>query len=206
MKGVYAYNPDYNSLSVRVGDVSISDNKVKFTSNIICKKATIDFASDSTSLNDFVSIGNMSFSNYFSNLSLHSNIITKVNNQWLDQINFVPNIDYCGGKTNKTLLQTITYNTPDISDLYDELTFSNANIIIRHENGDISYERGVISADAVNLSVSVGEIEAKLAGSLEDYTVRVEKGLGSSNIKTAPGGSKRLEIECEIGDIKILFE
>lgn len=74
------------------------------------------------------------------------------------------------------------------------------------ENGDISYERGVISADAVNLSVSVGEIEAKLAGSLEDYTVRVEKGLGSSNIKTAPGGSKSLEIECEIGDIKILFE
>ena len=142
MKCVYAYNPDYNSLTVKAGDVYILDNKVRFTSNVICKDATIDFSSDNTSLNDFVSIGNMSFSNYFNNLNLHSNIVTKVNNQWVDQINFIPNIDYCGGKTNRALLRTITYNTPDISDLYDELTFSNDNIIIRHENGDISYIRG----------------------------------------------------------------
>ena len=143
MKGVYAYNPDYNSLSVKSGDVSILDNKVRFTSNVICKDATINFSSDNASLNDFVSIGSMSLSKYFNNLYYHSNIEVKsTSNTWLPQINFVPNIDYCGGKTNKTLVTTLTYNTPDTSDLYDELTFSNDNIVIRHENGDISYIRG----------------------------------------------------------------
>ena len=196
MKGVYAYNPDYNSLSVRVGDVSISDNKVKFTSNIICKKATIDFASDSTSLNDFVSIGNMSFSNYFSNLSLHSNIITKVNNQWLDQINFVPNIDYCGGKTNKTLLQTITYNTPDISDLYDELTFSNANIIIRHENGDISYINGDLNPKM-------------LYGFKEDTNQLIQLDVSNYNIENDGRinlGSQVISINTQMSDSQLYWD
>lgn len=196
MKGVYAYNPDYNSLSVRVGDVSISDNKIKFTSNIICHSASIDFSSDSTSLNDFVSIGNMSFSNYFSNLSLHSNIITKVNNQWLEQINFVPNIDYCGGKTNKTLLQTITYNTPDISDLYDELTFSNDNIIIRHENGDISYISGDLNPKM-------------LYGFKEDTNQLIQLDVSNYNIENDGHinlGSQVISIDTQMSDSQLYWD
>ena len=74
------------------------------------------------------------------------------------------------------------------------------------EKGDISNERGLITANTVNLSASLGDIDAILAGSAADYTVRVEKGIGSSNIKSSSGGDKRLEVECELGDIEIRFE
>mgnify|MGYP003290752413 CR=1 FL=1 len=58
MKDIYAYNPDYNSLIVKTGDVSVLDNKLRFTSNIISENASIDFTKGKT-LNDFIAIGNM---------------------------------------------------------------------------------------------------------------------------------------------------
>ena len=145
MKQIYAYNPDYNSLIVKTGDVSVLDNKLRFTSNIISENALIDFSKDNKTLNDFIAIGNISFSSYFINLNTHSNqsiIIKESTGEWKPQINFVENIDYCGGNNNKALISNLVYNTPDISELYSELSFVNDNITIRHENGDLSYIKG----------------------------------------------------------------
>ena len=152
MKGIYAYNPDYNSLIVKAGDVSVLDNKLRFTSNIISENALIDFSKDNKTLNDFIAIGNMSFSSYFTNLNAHSHksiIIKESNGEWKSQINFTGNIDYCGGKNNKALISNLVYNTPDISELYDELAFVNDSITIRHENGDLSSIKGDLNKKAL---------------------------------------------------------
>ena len=145
MKQIYAYNPDYNSLIVKTGDVSVLDNKLRFTSNIIAENASIDFSKDNKTLNEFIAIGNMSFSSYFTNLNKHSKqsvLIKESNGKWRPQINFTENMDYCGGNNNKALISNLVYNTPDISDLYNELSLVNDSITIRHENGDLSSIKG----------------------------------------------------------------
>lgn len=145
MKGIYAYNPDYNSLIVKAGDVSVLDNKLRFTSNIIAENASIDFSQDNKTLNDLIAIGNMSFSSYFTNLNKHSKksiLIKESNGEWRPQINFTGNMDYCGGNNNKALISNLVYNTPDISDLYNELSLVTDSITIRHENGDLSSIKG----------------------------------------------------------------
>ena len=80
-----------------------------------------------------------------------------------------------------------------------------ASLEAEAEAGDISHEGGVITAGKIKLSTSVGDIEATLAGIQSDYTIWVEKVLGTSNVKTSHGKDKRLDIESEIGDITINF-
>lgn len=72
--------------------------------------------------------------------------------------------------------------------------------------GDISHENGIISADKINISTEVGDIEATLAGSEADYTILVEKSLGTSNVSNSVGGAKRAELGTEVGDIEIRFQ
>lgn len=151
MKSIYAYNPDYTSLTVRKGDISILDNKIRFTSNIISENADINFNEGKT-LNDFIAIGNMSFSSYFINLNTYSNksiLVKDGSGKWISQIDFKGNVDYCGGNNNKALISNLVYNTPDISELYDELTFNNNVITIMHEDGSKSSIQGDLNTKAL---------------------------------------------------------
>lgn len=222
MKGIYAYNPDYNSLIVKAGDVSILDNKIRFTSNIISENADINFDEGKT-LNDFISLGNMRFTSYFENLNKHSNnsIIIKDGNSWIPQINFTENVDYCGGKNNKALISNLVYNTPDISELYDELTFNNNTISIRHENGELSYIKGdlntktlygyksdtnqLIQLDVSNYEInSDGELSIKTSSNIYSETA---VSIDNSEIhdlfgfnKPVPSG---IQTTITIGDIEL---
>ena len=147
MKGIYAYNPDYNSLIVKVGDVSILDNKIRFTSNIISENADINFAEGKT-LNDFVAIGNMQFTSYFENLKKHSNnsIIIKNGDSWIPQINFTENIDYCGGKNNKALIADMAEAI--LGAIYLDSNFETVQKICMNLYGNIRDE--VLSTDVYN--------------------------------------------------------
>ena len=71
--------------------------------------------------------------------------------------------------------------------------------------GDISHENGAIFSDKINITTEIGDIEATLAGSQSDYTILIEKSLGTSNVSNATGGSKRAELETDMGDIEISF-
>ena len=106
---------------------------------------------------------------------------------------------------NLTATEAIKLDTEN-GDIDLEGSISAASLEVEVDAGDISHEGGIITANRVSLSTSVGEIEVTLAGAQTDYTIRVEKGLGASNVKTAQGGDKRLDIESELGDINIRFK
>ncbi|MBQ3015865.1 MAG: DUF4097 family beta strand repeat protein [Clostridia bacterium] len=73
-------------------------------------------------------------------------------------------------------------------------------------SGDISHKDGIITADKISFSSDVGDVLATLAGKESDYTVLIEKDLGSSNISNSTSGPRRLEIELDFGSVEIYFE
>ena len=104
MKGIYAYNPDYDTMSVNIGNVLIGNSEPKFISNVISKNAVLNL--NGKTFNDYVGLGGnseksgISFSKYFELLNNYSNIIIKNNDGFLPQINFQENLRYCGGEEN----------------------------------------------------------------------------------------------------------
>lgn len=133
MSSVYAYNPDYNTSKFNVGEVSVLDNGVQFTSNLLSLNSRFDFPKGTT-LNNYIYIGgSVLFSEYINQLYQHSGIDTDV-----DQLKLVPNYTYCGTSTNPCLLSSLTYNTPVPDMITQELTFQQDGLVaIRHKEGDI---------------------------------------------------------------------
>lgn len=74
------------------------------------------------------------------------------------------------------------------------------------DNGDIAAKSGLLRAENIVLETDVGAIRARVSGNQTDYTISVDKDLGNSNVTSQPGGSKRLTVSCDIGDIDILFD
>ena len=146
MKGVYAYNPDYDQLEVSVGDVSLLNKAPFFTSNLLSTKSEIIFPKGS-SFNDYISFGSIKVTDYFNKLAKYSSIgIKDSDGNFLPQIQFKPGYDYCGSETNKLLLSYLTYNTPIPYELTDELTYkSSEDIIIKHHNGDTQTLNGKVN-------------------------------------------------------------
>ena len=137
MSSVYAYNPDYDTSKFNVGEVSVVDNGVQFTSNLISLNSLFDFPKGKT-LNDYIYIGgSVLFSEYINQLGQNSGIDTDV-----DQLKLVPNYTYCGTSTSPCLLSSLTYNTPVPEVLKQELTFQQKDLIaVRHKEGDIDLLR-----------------------------------------------------------------
>lgn len=77
---------------------------------------------------------------------------------------------------------------------------------VESSTGDISHKDGIITADKISFSSDVGDILATLAGAESDYTVLIEKDLGSSNISNSTAGPRRLEVELDFGSVEIYFE
>jgi hypothetical protein len=113
MKSVYAYNPDYDSIAVKLGDVSIKDNNVQFSSNLTCKGYIAD-----TDLNEYICISDTKISTYLGLLQDHSSIDVNV-----EQVKFKGNFTYCG-TDNPLLVSSLTYNTPAPKNLHEDLSFS----------------------------------------------------------------------------------
>ena len=148
MKNVYAYNPDYNSLSIRVGDVNVTSDKISFNSNIICRDAHLYLGN--RSLNDFIYFGTLSVSKYleylnqFSNLKGYKSIkIANTDGSTLTQLEFLPDLTYCGGNSNY-LISSLTYNVPTPIELEDSLSYnSNSSVVVQHHDGTRSFLNGV---------------------------------------------------------------
>lgn len=62
-----------------------------------------------------------------------------------------------------------------------------------------------IDAQTVRLESGSGEIRARLAGDKEDYTIRVQTGLGSCNVVDRDGGGRSLTAVTELGSIRVDF-
>lgn len=141
MKDVYVYNPDYDTFSIKMGDVSVEDKKLQFLSNLISKNAKFNFP-EQTCLNDYIYIGPTDFTTYLKCLNEYSGIKVKyvLNDQLvpLKQVTFIPNYTYCGTKAEGYLISSLTYNIPIPDEIPEDLSFQSDNLFaIRKADGDI---------------------------------------------------------------------
>lgn len=150
MKSVYAYNPDYDYLTVNIGEVSLQKYNPSFTSNLL--NTSSDFGD--INLNDYIYFGPMTFSNYLYNLQEHSGEVKKINikegDTIIKQLQLTPGFDYCGTSENYYLISPLTYNTPVPQELAQELEYSTSNnIVIKHANGENDYLEGTPNKKAL---------------------------------------------------------
>ena len=131
MKNVYAYNPDYDSISYNIGDIKLQDYIPQFNSNIVSVNAKFD----NDNINEYILLpaGNyyVKFSEYVEDLFKY---ISKDNK---NKLTFKPNLDFCGESEEKQyLITSLTYNTPVPEEhINKELDLKNNEfVIIRHHD------------------------------------------------------------------------
>jgi hypothetical protein len=141
MKGVYAYNPNYAMIAVNIGDAIIENKQLQIVSYLISRDAVLE----EICLNDYVGIGNITFSKYFELLNKHSEISIKESNKFKGQINFTADLTFCGGVDNY-LISQLTYNIPLPLEYQKELLFQQDDkILVKHNDGNNSLLNGKIN-------------------------------------------------------------
>lgn len=192
MSSIYAYNPDYDSLTVNLGNVSLQDYNPSFTSNLLNTYSNITFAKNET-LNDYIYLGPLKYSNYLNNLSKHSKSITediiKTSNDGkaLSSLQFICNYDYCGTEINKYLISTLTYNTPVPKEIAYELEFSNSsNVVVKHSDGSTIFVEG--SPNKKTLYGYNSQYKKLVQLDVSNYTIDVD-----GNLKLSEDSAKEMQ-------------
>ena len=150
MKGIYAYNPDYNYVTSSTGNTLIQDNEIKFNSNIIISDAKLQ----PLVINDYLGLGSsekyIKISDYLTELKNHSDISVKDDNdEFLSQINFTVDLTNCGSDI-PVLISSLTYQATIPDNMYKELLQQDSNkVIIIHEDGSRSYVEGTLDKKAL---------------------------------------------------------
>lgn len=136
MKTVYAYNPDYDTIVFNKGQVNMQNYHPIFNSNLLIKNAKLNIED---AFNNYININNNGLKEYLTDL-VGSNIP--------EQLQFKPNLKYCG--ENAMLLTSLTYNTPIPQILIDELNFNpNSLIVVKQHDGTINVIHGNINKKAL---------------------------------------------------------
>ena len=177
MRNVYAYNPDYNSLSVKLGKVNSESINVTFTSNLVNTKSELNFTSGNT-LNNYIYLGPIRFSDYITYLHNYSGnteetriLINKpATSEVLPQLQFIPGYEYCGTEEAPYLISTLTYNTENPSELESDLEFNSSDaLIVRHHDRSINFLRGIPNKRAL-----YGYLESKKLVQLDVSNYSIE--------------------------------
>ena len=148
-KNIYAYNPDYDSLTVNKGNVSLQNYNPNFSTNIISTDSVIIYP-EKTTLNDYIYLGPVKFSDYLNKLESRSNIKVKNNDVFIPQVQLTENLQYCGVKGSNYLISSLTYNTPVPFEIEQELEFSASNLtVIKHQDGLNSFIEGTPNKKAL---------------------------------------------------------
>lgn len=197
MSEVYVYNPDYDSLMVNVGNVSTADKPIDFVSHLVSTNSKLEFT-EGTSLNDFIYLGPIKFSDYIKGLNEYSvnynnetvSITVENSTELLPQLQFAPGLDLCGVSNTYNLVTSLTYNTQTPIGFEDELSFkSSDNIIVKNTEGENTFLEGKIDKKAL-----YGYYNGKLVQ------------LDVSNYYIEPDGSLHLSSNTSSGSVDLDVE
>ncbi len=198
MSGVYAYNPDYDSLSISQGSVQTQSYYPYFTSNLLCTNSGLNL--EKITFNDLIYLGILSISSYIKQLGEYSKdrdgigIVVYNNDKAIPQLNFIPGFDYCGTKDRPLLLSQLTYNTTTPKAFEEELNFNSSSVVVVKDTQGLNYTiRGKIDKKAfyyfnkdqkklIQLDVSNYEIQDD--GSVSCTTTNFEE--SESDVITTP--------------------
>ena len=168
MKSIYAYNPDYDSLSIYKGNVDIIDNQPQFTSNIInCKS---ELSEDLHNINNFVGFGDITVSDYLESLHDFSQLPVKNSKgEVLKQVSFDANFRYCGTSEKPVIITPLTYNIPYPEELDQELQVDSSNrITIKDSEGDVERFAGKINKNTLYGKTNDGKL---IQLDVKNYTI-----------------------------------
>ena len=151
MSQVYAYNPDYTSITTYQGNSSINDKEVYAVSNVINEKSKFNLPNvpkDYECINDYIYINNLSITNYLNYLDVHSGASTYSD---MGSLQFCPSFTYCGtSKDNPLLLTSLTYRfVPDHSVLLEVEPNIGGDYAVKHSDGSIDWINGSIRQDTL---------------------------------------------------------
>ena len=133
MSSVYAYNPDYTTISKLSGKVDIDDLHVQISSNIVNTKSNFKFTQNKT-LNDYIYLGSIGVNTYLKNLVAFSNDKFKIydkDGELIPQLQFIPDITYCGTEASPYVVTSLTYNFIADSSISQDFSSENNNITVR---------------------------------------------------------------------------
>ena len=151
MSQVYAYNPDYASITTYQGNSSISDKEIYAVSNVINENSKFNLPNTSDKsdcINDYIYINNLSITNYLEYLDTHSGNSVYSN---MGALQFCPSFTYCGtSKDNPLLLTSLTYRfVPDQSVLLEVEPNIGGDYAVKHSDGSVDWINGSIRQDTL---------------------------------------------------------
>ena len=153
MKGIYARNPDYDRLALKIGSVNVNENPISFVSNLISTNARLTFAENKV-FNDYLYIGTVSFTDYFLGVQRYSQnsedalgivIYEHINETHMPKpvVNFNPSYTYLGPENSAYLITALTYNTSAPIELTTQLEIKTSNMTcVKHEDGSYVFIEG----------------------------------------------------------------
>ena len=153
MKCIYAYNPDYPTVSKLDGKIKVDDLSVQISSNIINELSEFNFEENQT-LNDFIYFGGVCVSDYLRNLNTYSGIrVTEKKDSgldsWIDLLQFIPDTTYCGSKEYPYVLSALTYSFPSDSSVASDFNSKSSTLTIRHYDGSTTSMNGNINTTSL---------------------------------------------------------
>lgn len=151
MKCVYAYNPDYPTITKLSGDIHVDDLSVQVSSNIINNKSEFIFAKDK-SFNDYIYLGAVCLTDYLNNMAEYSEDKIRIKDpkgNCMSQLQFIPDTTYCGTESSPYLLTTLTYNFLADSGVTGDFEGNSDNITVRHHDGSTTSLKGNINTSTL---------------------------------------------------------
>lgn len=197
MSKIYAYNPDYDSLQINVGDVDLQKYSPKFTSNLISLNS--EFKLEQNTLNDYLYISNINLTKYLEDLNFYSSdlsedkIIIKNDIHFIDHLQFTADYTYCGTNVAPYLINQFTYNTVVPVEIEEELTFNKSNlVVVKHTDNTNSFISGNLNK---NLLYGYNpEYNKLITLDVSNYQIDIDGNL----IMDSSGTKKEKDLNCII--------
>ena len=148
MEGVYAYNPDYNTHKVLSGNTTINDLRVQVVSNILNNYSEFAFTENKT-LNDYIYIGSIQITSYLNMLHQYSGIKVKQTidgeERWLDSLQFLPDLTYCGTSDYPYLITSLNYNFVSDINMISDFSSERLTAVVRMSDKTIIPISGTVN-------------------------------------------------------------
>jgi hypothetical protein len=133
--------------------VAVTDNPVSFVSHLISKDASLTLPAGKV-FSDYLYVGAVSLSSYFTYLNTHSNstgadgikTFERKNGALIpiSNINFQPSYTYLGKEGSAYLVTSLTYNTSAPVEMQSQLEIKTSNCsCIKHEDGSYDFIEGI---------------------------------------------------------------
>lgn len=203
MSQIYAYNPDYNSLAIKVGDVVTENTNPRFESNLINTYSEFIYPGNKT-FNDFIYLGPICYMDYLNWMHTYSEDIdgkkfkiTTIddsgNEVLLSQISFIPGFDFCGMEEAPYLVSSLTYRVPTPDEINSEFNFQNStSLVVKHSDGSTEYLEGIPNKKALYAFDSTTHKLIQL--DVSNYTVQSDGSIKLAKSTTAGSMNSSVEL------------